>query len=150
MYRLFIICICLVILFSCAAPALAADLDGGYYFVADSSLGSGLKFYIPSDYAEGSLTYNDSGYLFNLTSSSIYLYCPDHPNYTIYASRFSPFQYRIGSGFDYAALNLRNISDTNVEIYDSDPASLLGNSELLLLIVFLLLVFIGCYIILRR
>lgn len=142
---------CLSFIFSLSFPVMAADLDGGYYFVADSALGSGKKFYIPADFSDGSLTYNDSGYLFNLTSSTIYLYCPDYPDYTITASRFSTFQYRQGtSGYQYTDLQLRNISDTNVEIYDSDPTILPADSKLQLLIVCLLVVIVGVLVILRR
>lgn len=120
-----------------AFPVFAAgELAGGYYFVADTALGDGLRFYVPADYASGSLTYDSSGYLFNLTSSSIYLYCPDYPDYTIYAPRFSGFQYRpaSGSGYTYVDLYVHDVSDTNVDILDEDPAWLPDNKVLLLMV----------------
>lgn len=150
MKRVFSILAALLVLSSMSIPVLAADLQGGYYFVADCALGTGIKFYVPADFANGSLTYDDSGYLFNLTSSSIYLYCPDYPDYTIYAARFSGFQYRPGSGYSYADLNVTNITETNLQIYESDPGKSLGSSELMMLIVILLIILIGCFVVLRR
>lgn len=130
--------ISVVLVMLLAVPVLAAgELAGGYYFVADTALGNGLRFYVPADFASGSLTYDSSGYLFNLTSSSIYLYCPDYPDYTIYAPRFSGFQYRpaSGSGYTYVDLNVHDISDTNVELLQEDPA-LLPDTKVLLIMVF--------------
>lgn len=150
MKRIFCVVFCVLVVLASAVPAFAADLQGGYYFVGDCALGNGLKFYIPSGYAEGSLTYDSSGYLFNLTASSIYLYSADYPGYTIYAPRFSGFQYRSGQGYDYSALNVTNVSDTNVEILETDPGLMLGSSELLYMVVVLLVVLIGCYVVLRR
>lgn len=152
MKRIFPVLVVLMILVSLTVPAMAADLQGGYYFVADCALGNGMKFYVPADFANGSLTYDSSGYLFNLTSSSIYLYSPDYPDYTIYASRFSGFQYRAGSGsgYSYTDLNITNVTETNLQIYDTDPGKSLGSSELLLLIVVLLVALIGCIVIVRR
>ena len=152
MKRVFFVLAVMLIMVTMALPALAADLQGGYYFVADSSLGSGLKFYVPSDFANGSLTYDSSGYLFNLTASSVYLYCPDYPDYSIYAPRFSGFQYRsgTGSGYTYLDLNATNITDTNLQIFEADPGRSLGSSELLLLVAILLIVLIGCIVIVRR
>lgn len=152
MKRIVPVLVVFMILVFLTVPAMGADLQGGYYFVADSSLGSGLKFYVPSDFANGSLTYDSSGYLFNLTASSVYLYCPDYPDYSIYAPRFSGFQYRsgIGSGYTYLDLNATNITDTNLQIFEADPGRSLGSSELLLLVAILLIVLIGCIVIVRR
>lgn len=129
--RKIVIFVCLLL--AIAVPAMAADLSGGYYIEGDSALGTGLRFYVPADFAAGSLTYDSSGYLFNLTASSIYLYCPDYPDYTIYASRFSGFQYRqsSGSGYQYQDLNLRNVTAANVEILQEDPVQLPSTTSLL-------------------
>lgn len=150
MKRVFPVLVVLLILVTLTVPVMAADLQGGYYFVADCALGSGMKFYVPADFANGSLTYDSSGYLFNLTASSIYLYCPDHPEYTIYAPRFSSFQYRAGSGYSYEDLNVTNVTESNLQIYEAAPGKSLGSSELMLLIVVLLIVLIGCLVIVRR
>lgn len=150
MKRVFPVLVVLLVLVTLTVPVMAADLQGGYYFVADSALGTGVKFYVPSDFANGSLTYDSSGCLFNLTASSIYLYCPDHPEYTIYAPRFSVFQYRAGPGYNYADLNITNVTETNLQIYEAAPGKSLGSSELMLLIVVLLVVMIGGLVIVPR
>lgn len=133
-------------------PVLAADLSGGYYITGDSALGSSKTFYVPADYAVGSLTYDSSGNLFNLTSSSIYLYSPDYPDYTIYAPRFSAFQYRTDSnyGSSYVSLNLNNITDTNVEIFEKDPSPLHSADKVSIMILAVLLVGVGAFVLLRR
>ncbi len=140
--------LCSSVIFS----AMGAELQGGYYITGDSALGSGLTFYVPADHADGSLTYDDSGILFNLTSSSIYLYCPDYPGYTIYASRFSGFQYRpdSGSGYQYQDLNLRNVSDTNVQIFVEDPAPVLSAGLLHVVGIVVLVIGICLYCILPK
>lgn len=150
MKRVLSVLVVVLILATLTVPAMAADLQGGYYFVADCALGAGMKFFVPADFANGSLTYDSSGYLFNLTASSIYLYCPDYPEYTIYASRFSGFQYRAGSGYSYEDLNVTNVTETNLQIYEAAPGKSLGSSELMMLIVVLLVVLIGCLVIVRR
>lgn len=150
MKRLFPFLMALLLVSVLVLPALGAELAGGYYFVADSALGSGLTFYVPSGYAAESFTYDESGYLFNLTSSTIYLYCPDYPDYTISASRFSGFTYRAGSGYTSTDLNLTNVTDTNIQILVSDPVPAIADSTVLLLILVVLIVGVGAYVILRR
>lgn len=133
-------------------PALGAELAGGYYITGDSALGNGLTFYIPANYVSGSLTYDENGYLFNLTSSSIYLYCPDYPDYTIYASRFSGFQYRTDSnyGTTYLDLNLTNITAANVEILEESPELPISQDKLLYMILAVMIIGVGAFVILRR
>lgn len=137
---------------SFAVPVLAADLQGGYYVTGDCALGKNMTFYVPSDYAAGSLTYDSSGNLFNLTSNSIYLYCPDYPEYSIYAARFSGFQYRAGTGagYSYLDLNLRNITAGNVEIYENDPSPLHGTDPVSVMILAVLIVGVAAFVLLRR
>lgn len=142
------LCVLVPVLF--VVPVLGAELAGGYYITGDSSLGKGLTFYVPADYAAGSLTYDSSGNLFNLTSSSIYLYCPDYPEYTIYASRFSGFQYRRSSGYDYVDLRLSNVTDTNVEIFEDSPAPAVNSNFLLVMILAVVIVGVGAFVLLRR
>lgn len=110
---------CFVLAFS--LPIAAAELQGGYYIVADCSLGSGVRFYVPASAAAGCLTYDSSGYLFNVSNSTIYLYSPDYPDYTFSASRFSGFQYR-QDNYTYAELQIHNVTEANVEIFTEDPA----------------------------
>ncbi len=134
-----------------ALPVAGAGLSGGYYITGDSALGNGLTFYIQSDYASDSLTYDSSGNLFNLTSSSVYLYCVEYPSYTIYAPRFDVFQYRPDtSGYQYQDLNLHNVSATNVQIYDEDPPASPGTAQLLPLILVAICILGAILIIFRR
>lgn len=91
------------------APVLAAQSVAGtvgYYFVANSAFGNHLVFYFDANYATNSILVDSEGYLWNNTQDSIYLYCPDYPTYTVYAPRFSPFQYRTNYSGSYAYANL--------------------------------------------
>lgn len=144
-----LVCILVPVL---VVPVLGADLAGGYYITGDSAIGQDLTFYVPADFASGSLTYDSSGNLFNLTNSSIYLYCPDYPEYTIYAARFSGFQYRqsSGAGYQYQDLKLRNVSAANVEILDDSPTRTFSDNTLLYVILVVLIIFVGAYAILPR
>lgn len=144
-----LVCILVPVL---VVPVLGADLAGGYYITGDSAMGQDLTFYVPADFASGSLTYDSSGNLFNLTNSSIYLYCPDYPEYTIYAARFSGFQYRqsSGAGYQYKDLKLRNVSAANVEILEDSPTRTFSDNTLLYVILVVLIIFVGAYAILPR
>lgn len=156
MKRLFpslLLCVLVLVPVLLAVPVLGSELAGGYYITGDSALGNGLTFYVPADYAAGSLTYDEDGYLFNVTSSSIYLYCPDYPDYTIYASRFSGFQYRpsTSSGsYSYTDLNLTNVTVTNVEILEGSPSLVLGSDKILIMILAVLIIGVCSFVVLRR
>lgn len=147
-----LLCISCLVLATIVVPVLGADLAGGYYITGDSAMGMGLTFYVPTDFANGSLTYDSNGNLFNLTSSSVYLYCPDYPEYTIYAPRFSGFQYRqsSGAGYQYQDLNLRNVTATNVEIMEDSPSLALGSEKILIMILVVCIIGVAAYVILRR
>lgn len=143
---------CVLVPVLLAVPVLGADLAGGYYITGDSDMGQDLTFYVPADFATGSLTYDSSGNLFNLTNSSIYLYCPDYPEYQIYAARFSGFQFRqsSGAGYQYQDLNLRNVTAANVEILEDSPTRTFSDNTLLNVILVVLIIFVGAYAILPR
>lgn len=144
--------LCVLVPVLLVVPVLGAELAGGYYITGDCALGNGLTFYIPASFVSGSLTYDENGYLFNLTSSSIYLYCPDYPDYTIYAPRFSVFQYRTDSsyGSSYVDLNLTNITVANVEILEESPSLMLSQDKLLIMILAVLIIGVGAFVLLRR
>lgn len=103
-----------------ALPVAAAELQGGFYFVADCALGNGITFYVPASAAEGCFTYDSSGNLFNISNGTIYIYSTDFPDQTFSASRFSGFVYR-NSGYTNLDLNIRNITETNIQIYTENP-----------------------------
>lgn len=152
MKRFSILCISLLLVLAVfTLPVLAAELAGGYYIVGDCALGKGLTFYVPSNYAVGSFTYDSSGNLFNLTNSTVYIYCAQYPGTTVYARRFEPFIYNTENGYNtYADLRLTNISDTNVEIFSESPRLALSDTNILVMILSVCLVGVGAFVILRR
>ena len=102
------------------APAALAGSDlfaGGYWFVCDCVLGYDLTFYVPADWADGQLTLNSSGAPVNMSNNTVYAYCPDFPDYTFSAARFSTFTYR-ASNYNTVDLNVTSISDTNIDFLD--------------------------------
>lgn len=132
-------------------PALyAADggFTGGYYFVADCILGTGLKFYVPADYAYDCFTIDSTGSMVNMTNSTCYVYCPSFPDYTFSASRFGTFYYR-GDGYNSSDLALTNVTDTNMELL-LDEAVRPSDSQLLTFLCFLLFAFLALFLIHRR
>lgn len=155
MKRIGLLCISLLlVLATVSLPVLAADLAGGYYFVADCVFGNQLKFYVSSDYVPGSLTYDDQGYLFNLSDSNIYLYCPAYPAASIYAQRFQRFKYKAESqnGYvnNYVDAELHNVTDSNIDILVESPAFMYSVDQLLTMILCACLIGIGSFVILRR
>ena len=101
-------------------PALLAESDafsGGYWFVCDCALGYDLKFYIPVDWADGQFTFNSSGAPVNMSNSTVYAYCPDFPDYTFSAARFSEFTYR-ATNYNTSDLNISKVIDTNIDFLD--------------------------------
>lgn len=82
-----------------AAGAEESDLSRLAYLDISCNLGN-LRLYLPYGTDLSAVTVSDSR-IYNLTSGTLYLYCPDYPDYTFYASRFSTLQYRTGSGSSY-------------------------------------------------
>lgn len=72
--------------------ASAPDYDGLAYWDVSCSLGN-IRLYLPYGVELASFQLVD-GALINKNSSTVYLYCPQFPNYTFTASRFSPVSYR--------------------------------------------------------
>lgn len=128
--------------------AVDGSLAGGYYFVADCALGSALKFYVPLEWAHDVFTLDSSGEPVNLSNSTCYAYCPAYPDYTISCNRFGIFTYR-ASNYNTSDLQIRNISDTNIEFLE-DETQRLSQHDLLLLIAGLIFVFGACGILIRR
>lgn len=118
--------------------AAVSGLSGGYYFVCDCALGNSVRFWIPADFAVGSIALNN-GVLVNMTNSTIYLYCEQYPSYTFMASRFSGFQYRATSGSNYYSLNIHNVTETNISFLDDEPQAVSTNTLLIVLCVIVLL-----------
>lgn len=132
-------------------PILYASggIVGGYYFVADCALGQGVKFWVPADFAQGSITMASSGSLVNMTNSTIYLMPDDstlNSSYTIQAPRFSSFQYRRdASGYVWSDLNISNISDTNISWLDDTPQAVPQSSYFVLIASILVIGFLALF-----
>lgn len=105
------------------ALALSDTFTGGYWFVCDCALGYDLKFYIPSDWSSGQFALDTSGAPVNMSNSTVYAYCPDYPDYTFSAARFSNFVYR-ANNYSNLDLNITDISDTNIDFLEDDQIRL--------------------------
>lgn len=89
----------------------SGDLNDLTYYDIDSSLGE-IRIYLPEGYNSNTLQIFD-GHLINTTNSTIYPYCPDYPEYTFQASRWSSLCYRPNaSGYSYTDLENVVILDT--------------------------------------
>lgn len=98
-------------------------LQGGYYMVARTNLGS-VRIYVPVNYAKGSFTYNSSGEPVNITSSTISGYFVR--NGSLYSVRFSSMggiTYRLtdGSGYSWSDLSVTSVDDTNIQFFTVNP-----------------------------
>lgn len=93
----------------------SGDLEGLVYYDVNSSLGE-IRLYLPLGMDKNTLQLVD-GQLVNTTNSTVYPYCPDYPDYTFSASRWSSVQYRT-SGTSYNTVDLTGVSfqDTYVPV----------------------------------
>lgn len=107
------------------SPAAVSGLSGGYYITVNCALGNGLTFYLPSEFANDSLAFDNSS-LVNLSNSSIYLFPTDSrfSSYTIYAPRFGHFQYRTTGTAAYQDLRISAVTDSNVRFMSDTSFSL--------------------------
>lgn len=93
-----------------AAVSYALDdsgLDGLASFTINSSIGE-ITLYLSDGVSSSAVRLTD-GRIYNVTNSTIYLYCPDLPGYTFSASRFSPVFYRDSAG-SYNSTELTGVS----------------------------------------
>lgn len=70
----------------------SGDLNDLTYYDLESSLGE-IRIYLPEGYNSNALQIFD-GHLINTTNSTIYPYCPDFPEYTFQAARWSSLSYK--------------------------------------------------------
>lgn len=84
-----------------------SDLSGLASFTVSSNLGE-LTLYLPDGISSSSLRVVDGG-LYNVTNATIYLFCPEFPEYTFSASRFAPVFYRNTSG-SYSSVELTGVT----------------------------------------
>ena len=82
------------------APASSGDsslVSGLASYFVNSNLGK-IHLYVPVGVAGDCLRLS-SDKLVNMTNSSIYLYCPEFPNYSFWANRFQGVQYRESTSY---------------------------------------------------
>lgn len=98
-------------------PVAAAVDDGTFdsfqYIDIESNLGQ-ITLYFPRGTSPSSFVIS-SGALVNMSNSTIYLYCPQYPEYTFSASRFGPLSYR-QSGYDTTVLTGVSIVDQSYDL----------------------------------
>lgn len=121
-----------------ALYSVTGSLSGGYYFDCNCSLGNGIRFYVPVEWARDALSLDSSGAPVNMSNSTVYAYCPAFPEYTFSASRFNTFTYR-GDGFQSTVLAISSVTDSNIHFL-KDTVSYPGVQELLVIAVCLLLI----------
>lgn len=92
------------------ASIAESDLAGLAYIDVSCNLGD-LRFYFPYGVDLSAVTVSDSR-LYNLTSGTLYLYCPDYPDYTFYAARFGSLQYRTSNNSSYTELTGVSLSSS--------------------------------------
>lgn len=107
--------------FSSAMLLSAGDSDSAFaglaYLDVTSDLGE-LRLYLPYGVDLEAVQIVSSRIL-NLSSSTVYLYSPDYPDYTFYASRFSPVQYRssnVGSYIELSGVTVQGSGATRSEV----------------------------------
>ncbi len=103
-----------------AAVVPRGQLSSGYYIVCDSPLGDGLRYYVDADYRD-CLALNSAGVLINASQSTVYLYCPNYPDVSISAGRWSSFQIR-ESGYNTRDFVTSNYQDSNIVLDSVSPA----------------------------
>lgn len=84
------------------AGAAQSELSRLAYLDVSCNLGD-IRLYLPYGVDLEAVSVSGSR-LYNLTSNTLYLYCPDHTDYTFYATRFGVVQYRTGNNSSYTDL----------------------------------------------
>ncbi len=117
-----------------------SGLSGGYYMVVDCALGRNIKFWIPSDFASGSIALDGSNPV-NMTDRTIYLMPDDSrfSDYTFSSGRFQSFRYRPPRG-DYSSLNITAIHDSNISFLQHESKAVSSSDYFRLLIVVVMII----------
>lgn len=139
------------------SPALlissGGDTNAGCWFVATSAFGAGAshRFYFDKQYASGSLIMDSLGFLWNNSQDAIYLYCPDFPDYVIYAPRFGYFQYRISNNnYSWADARIIPQADSASSLVLTDSQYRPSDASPVIVFLLSVLAFFGLIMILRR
>lgn len=131
-----------------ALYSISGSLSGGYYFDCNCNLGTNLRFYVPVEWAQDALAVDSSGAPVNMSSSTLYLYCPAFPEYTFSAARFNTINYR-GDGNQNTELRITSVTNSNINFLE-DTAGYPGTQKLGVLVVCLLLILVFQPIFFRR
>lgn len=121
-----------------ALYTIGGSLSGGYFFDCNCSLGNGIRFYVPVEWAQDTFALDSTGAPVNMSNNTVYAYCPAFPEYTFSASRFNTFTYR-GDGVQARDLVITSVTDSNIHFL-KDTVSYPGVQELLVIAVCLLLI----------
>lgn len=120
----------------------SAPFAAGYYIECSTSQLGTVMMYVPYNFQRGSFSFDDTGNLVNITSSTITgIVFRGNTSYTLRFSSFGNPQYRSSSGSSsYMDLTVNEVLNTNVQIFSSQhQIALYPDSQLLQLI----LVFLG-------
>ena len=131
-----------------ALYSISGSLSGGYYFDCNCSLGTNLRFYVPVEWSQDALSIDSSGAPVNMSTSTLYLYCPAFPEYTFSASRFNTVTYR-GDGNQSTELRITSVTDSNINFLQ-DTAAYPGSQKIGVIVVCLLLILVFQPIFFRR
>lgn len=94
-----------------------------------------ITLYLPYGIGQNALLH-DGDTLRNMTDSTIYLYCPEFPDYVFSASRYSPVTYREPNGTNYQTVQLI-VSDSSVFSEDEKTVLIIVFVVVLFLMMFL-------------
>lgn len=95
--------------------SVSDTFEGFQYIVVDSSLGE-IRLYFPDGVSSSSFVVS-KGALINMSNTTIYLYCPEYPDYTFSAGRFSPLSYR-GDNYNSTVLTGVSLLDQSYSVDD--------------------------------
>lgn len=95
--------------------SVSDTFEGFQYIVVDSALGE-IRLYFPSGVSPSAFVVS-KGALINMSNSTIYLYCPEYPDYTFSASRFSPLSYR-ADNYNTTVLSGVSLLDQSYSVED--------------------------------
>lgn len=118
-----------------------SPLAGGLYMQVQTSQLGQVLIYVPIDYQRNSFTYDRSGNIVNIRSSTItgFMY-RGNTLYNVYWSALQTPQYRLYSSGTYAALTVTSVQNTNVVFVESnEDIPLVPHSEIYQLVAIVLL-----------
>lgn len=114
--------------------ASAVEFDDLSYYDVSSGLGD-IRLYLPHD-VDAAVLQLQGDRLYNVSGNTIYLYCPQYPDYSFSAARFSPVTYRV-SNYSSTELTVGAIGDSSQAVHLSHWEFLVVGLIIFLLILLL-------------